>query len=257
MSRDAIRSILSQTYSDIEVIIVDDYSTDRSIERCRAITDNRIRIHTKTSEAKNLASSRNIGVQLAKADYVTFQDADDTSDPRRIEIQLRKALENPGRRVVGCSVKRVGEGVERSLVMPEMHHDIVKGFTRLFNRGTVVGATILAPKRVMERIPYRVHFNNTEDWDQLLRLHEDGCVEFYNCQELLYTYFVRAKMMSRRPDQLNYNIFARNCQSRRRKGLAEFDTLESFLEYLSGHACERWMWFGLRKLIELKRRVAR
>jgi glycosyltransferase involved in cell wall biosynthesis len=255
--KDAIESILSQTYENFELVVVDDYSTDRSVEICRAIKDTRIRIHSKTNEPRNLASSRNIGVRMAKGDYIIYQDADDWADPARIETQLSKALEKPGRQVVGCSIKRVEKGIYRIVTMPEFHEDIIKGFTRLYNRATIVAGTILLPKRIMEEIPYRVRFNNTEDWDQMLRMYESGRVEFYNCPEPLYTYFVRPKMMSLRSDWLDYNIFVRDSQIRRLKGLEEFESLEDFLEYIDKHPLERWKWLGLKKLIELNLRIKR
>jgi glycosyltransferase involved in cell wall biosynthesis len=250
--RRAIESILNQTYENIELIVVDDYSTDRSVEICRAIKDPRLRIHTKTNEPKNLASSRNIGVRMAKGEYIIYQDADDESVPTRIEKQLNEALKNPGKRVVGCSIKRIEKGIERVLRMHEFHKDIIKGFTRLYKRATIIAGTILLPKIIMQEIPYRVRFNNTEDWDHMLRLYESGKVEFYNCQEPLYIYFIRPKMMSFRSDWLDYNIFVRDCQIKRRKGLDEFKCIEEFLRYLDNHPLEKWKWFGLRKLIELK-----
>ena len=251
----AIESILNQTYQNFEVIIVDDYSPDRSVEICKSIEDPRIRIHSKTNEPKNLASSRTIGVRMAKGEYIIYQDADDEAAPTRIETQLNRALENPGKRVVGCSIKRVKKGIKQIVTMPEHHKDIIKGFTRFYNRATIVGGTILLPKRIMQEIPYRVRFNNTEDWDQMLRMYESGKYEFYNCQEPLYIYFIRPQMMSFRSDWLDYNIFVRDSQIRRRKGGEEFKCIEDFLGYLNAHPLPRWKWFGFKKLIELKRHM--
>src|SRR6056297_738774 len=87
----AIESILNQTYQNIELIIVDDNSTDRTIELAQkyALKDNRISIITKD---KNLPRrpgiSRNIGTTLAQGEYIIFMDADDYSKPDRIEKQL-------------------------------------------------------------------------------------------------------------------------------------------------------------------------
>ena len=64
--RAAIESILEQTYQNFELIIVDDYSTDRSLEICASIEDPRVRIYSKTDEPRRLAASRNIAIRMAQ-----------------------------------------------------------------------------------------------------------------------------------------------------------------------------------------------
>lgn len=255
--KDAIESILNQTYEDFELLIINDYSTDRSLEVCEGFRDPRIRIYSKTDEPSNLACSRNIGVRLARGNYIMLQDADDTSEPTRIEKQITKAMENPGRRIVGCSVKRVENGVDRIVLLPEKHEEICAGFRRFHNRATIVSGTILAPKRIFEEIPYRVWFKYGQDWDHTLRMYESGKVEFYNCPEPLYTYYIRPKGAIFNPEWLDYNIFVRNCQTRRKKRLEEFANLTDFFAYLGKHPLEKAKWLGLKKLIELNLRIKR
>lgn len=252
---DAIQSILNQTYQDFELIIINDYSTDGSLEICKLFNDSRIRIYSKTNEPRNLASSRIIAIGMAQGEYITTQDADDTCDSHRIEKQLRKALENPGNRVVGCQVRRVVNKTESIMMVPERHEDIIKGFERLFNRTTIVGGTILAPTKIMREYPYRIRFSNMEDWDQLLRIYESGKVEFYNCQEPLYTYFIRKKGSLFRSDFLIQNIYLRHSQKMRRLGKTEFDTEAAFCKHLDRHPIEKIKWLGLKKLIEIKLRM--
>jgi glycosyltransferase involved in cell wall biosynthesis len=71
----AIRSVLSQTITDLEVIVVDDGSTDNTAEVVAAIDDPRISYHQKKNEERAVA--RNTGVSLARGDYVSFLDSDD------------------------------------------------------------------------------------------------------------------------------------------------------------------------------------
>lgn len=179
--RSAIESILKQTHQNLELNIIDDYSTDRSVEICRSFKDPRIQIYCKTNEPKNPASSRNIGIEMSRGKYIMLQDADDLSEPTRLEKQLAKALENPGRRVVGCSFRRIINGHQRLITMPETHEEIIRGFERFHNRTTIVSGTILAPRSIFQEIPYHSHIDNMEDWDQVLRMYESGKVEFYNC----------------------------------------------------------------------------
>ncbi|HUS46752.1 MAG TPA: glycosyltransferase family 2 protein [Phycisphaerae bacterium] len=253
----AVRSILAQTYDNFELIVIDDYSTDRSIKICMGFADPRIRIHCKTTEPKGPAASRNIGIGMARGQYVILQDSDDTCAPARIEKQLELALENPRRRVVGCSIRRVENGREIVQIMPATHEQITRGFRRLYNRATIVSGTILAPTWILRRVPYRVRFRYMQDWDHMLRLYESGQVEFCNCPQPLYNHFIRPKGSHLKQGWLDNNIFVRNCQARRRRGLEEFRTIEGFFEHLRRHPVERIRWLGLRELLRGYRRCYR
>lgn len=253
--RQSVQGILNQTYQNFELIIVDDYSTDNSVQICRSFKDKRIRIYTKTCEPRYPACSRNIGIGMARGEYVVIHDADDYSDPSRFERQVAKVLEYPGRRVVGCSIKRVVNGNEQIIILPETHERICEGFERLFNRATIVAGTIMAPREIIQAFRYRPRFKWVNDWDLLLRMYESGKVEFYNCPEPLYTYYLRSKGVILKPEWLDYNIFVRNCQARRKKGLEEFGMLEEFLGYLEKQPLERIKWLGLKKLTELRLRI--
>lgn len=252
---DAIESVLNQTYKNIELIVVDDYSTDSSVEICKDFNDDRIRVYSKTNEPRGAACSRNIAIRMARGEYVVIHDADDYSEPTRLEKQLNRALELPRRRIVGCSIRCIKAGKKWVWKMPEGHAEIIKGFKRIFNRTVIVAGTILAPKEILLDIPYRTKFKYFEDWDLLLRIFETGRAEFCNCQEPLYTYHIRPKGVLQKPEWSDYNIYDRNCQERRKKGLDEFRTLEEFLRYLEKQPLARLKWFGLKKLIELRLRI--
>ena len=248
---DAIKSILNQSYDNFEFIIINDYSTDRSLEICQSFNDPRIRIYSKVDEPRNLASSRNIGIHMAKGEYILLQDADDTCETTRLQMQLVKALEKPVKRVVGCSVLRKKQEGDEHVRMPETHDEICKGFKRLRNRATIVSGTILAHRSVFERYPYRVRFKYAQDWDQALRMYESGELEFYNCQEALYHYYIRDKSVAKKPDWPDYNIWIRNCQKRRKKDLAEFSSLADFQNHLKRHPFANLYWSSIEQLIRL------
>ena len=75
---ECINSILNQSYSDIELIIVDDGSQDNGMELCRKYKDDRIRLISQVHSGPSLARAK--GVSLARGEYVTFVDADDFID---------------------------------------------------------------------------------------------------------------------------------------------------------------------------------
>ncbi len=84
--REAIDSILNQTFKDFEFIIIDDGSTDNSGAIIQSYNDTRIRLIQK--ENKGLAAALNVGIKAAKGKYIARMDADDISIPERLEKQL-------------------------------------------------------------------------------------------------------------------------------------------------------------------------
>ena len=82
--KDAIRSVLSQTYRNIELIVVDDASTDSTYDRVKSIRDNRIR-YIRNEKNRERAFSRNLGVQESKGRFVFFLDYDDMWEKDYVE----------------------------------------------------------------------------------------------------------------------------------------------------------------------------
>ena len=99
----AIESILRQTYSDFEFVILDDASTDGSTERLRdwAARDKRIRLLDVKENLGPAASSQHVA-QAARAPLVARMDADDISSPDRLQLEIELLEANPDVGVVGC-----------------------------------------------------------------------------------------------------------------------------------------------------------
>ena len=85
--RESIDSILNQTYTDYEFIIVNDGSNDKTEEIILSYNDNRIR-YIKNEKNLQIVKSLNRGIELAKGRYIARMDADDISLPRRFEKQI-------------------------------------------------------------------------------------------------------------------------------------------------------------------------
>src|SRR5271170_5563678 len=101
---EAIESVLGQSAGDLELLIVDDGSTDRSAEICRDYRDPRIRLVQNPTHL-GIVASLNRGLDLAAGAYVARMDSDDISLPERLEKQIRLLDENPEVGVCGAGIQ--------------------------------------------------------------------------------------------------------------------------------------------------------
>jgi glycosyltransferase involved in cell wall biosynthesis len=108
--REAIDSILRQTLADFEFIVVDDGSTDATPAILASYTDRRVRVVTQ--ENRGIAPSLNAAVALSRAPLIARMDADDLSEPARLERQVAFLDENPDYVVIGSDVCVIGEDGE-------------------------------------------------------------------------------------------------------------------------------------------------
>ena len=91
---DCIKSILNQTYHDLEVILVNDGSPDSSGQICEEYAKKDSRIKVIHQENAGVASARNTGLNLAAGEYITFVDSDDYICPQMYEEMLKCAKKN-------------------------------------------------------------------------------------------------------------------------------------------------------------------
>jgi glycosyltransferase involved in cell wall biosynthesis len=97
---ESVRSILNQTHSHFELLILDDHSTDGTIKRIEAIADSRIRL-IKSVEKLGQANLMNKGIQMAKAEFIAVAHADDINMPERFQKQVEYLHAHPEVGVVG------------------------------------------------------------------------------------------------------------------------------------------------------------
>jgi glycosyltransferase involved in cell wall biosynthesis len=107
---EALTSIQSQTYTDIEMVIVDDGSTDGTLRMIEQIasTDSRIRI-VRAPRNLGLPRALNLGLTFCQAPFIARMDGDDIALPTRLEKQLRFLEENPNITLVGCACSLIDQ----------------------------------------------------------------------------------------------------------------------------------------------------
>ena len=120
--REAIDSVLRQTYRDFELLVIDDCSTDNTVEVVRSIEDPRIRI-VQNEKNVGLAENLNRGLALVETEYVARMDGDDISEPFWLEREVAILDSHPEIGVCGGGGIRFG-AMESEIRFPEEHDDI-------------------------------------------------------------------------------------------------------------------------------------
>ena len=91
--QETIKSVLSQTFSDFELIVINDGSQDSTVNRVATIQDTRVKVVSYPNAG--LSATRNRGISLATGEYISFIDADDLWTPDKLEAQFNALQENP------------------------------------------------------------------------------------------------------------------------------------------------------------------
>jgi len=205
--RTALASVLGQTFSELELVVVDDASTDGTHEILAAIDDPRLRV-LRSDVQLGLAGSLNRGLDVARGAYVARLDADDVALPRRLELQLARIRSSPTVPIVGTAALELDrEGrVGRVHSMPA--GPVLTRWAALFS-SPFLHPTVLVEREALDRngLRYDTSFEESEDFDLWSRLleHADGD----NLSDPLVLYRVHAEQASQRRRELQ-----RECQLR-------------------------------------------
>ena len=165
----AVQSLQSQTYSNIEIIIVDDGSTDNTYKICEdvAVTDSRIRLYRNEINIK-IAQTLNRALHLSKGEYIGRMDGDDISLPDRVQKQMEYLLRHPNVDLVGVSLTAIDENGD---VISEMAHSANFCFLkRTIRYITPVSHVWVAKKSVYKLLGGYRDIPGCEDYDFLLRM---------------------------------------------------------------------------------------
>lgn len=171
--RQALESVLNQSYPHLEVLVFNDGSTDATLSVVRACADARI-IIIDSSRNYGLAYGRQVLKTLASGDYLTWLDADDLYLPHRIEKLLQHALRTGAD--ITCDVYRMmdqdGQLLDRTYRIPDKVASDPY-FTRLFERNTMIPHPLLR-KSCYKAVDYDVTLRVSEDYDYWLKCSYAG-----------------------------------------------------------------------------------
>jgi glycosyltransferase involved in cell wall biosynthesis len=165
--KEAIESILDQTYQNLDFLIMNDGSTDNSLSIIESYEDPRIRVITNETNLK-LIATLNKGLQLAKGKYVARMDCDDISVSNRIEKQIEFMENNPEVGICGAWVTTIGE--KTGYVWKyDLEYDDIKAtllFKSAFAHPTVMMRTSLLREHNLYYDENFVHAEDYEFWQR-------------------------------------------------------------------------------------------
>ncbi len=167
--KETIESVLQQTYSNFELIVINSDSTDKTLEIVSSIQDQRIKIYNYPKA--NVAVNRNRGSTHVSGELISFLDADDLWTPDKLELQYKALQENPQAGVVYSWTNTIDESGK---FLDTLNHDIWKGDVYaklLFQNFISSGSNVMIRKNVLVKVGgFNESLTNTEDIDVCIRL---------------------------------------------------------------------------------------
>lgn len=187
---ETLNSVLSQKYCDYEVIVVNDSSTDNSLEVASSFQDERIHIYTKENEG--VSAARNYGIMRAKYDYIAFLDADDMLEPDYLVCQKKLIDMFPNAGIYATALYSIinEKKVYRNILDINHEYFLVDDYFKrsLLNGVTICSASSVCLNRnVIKQIPmFRVGIKRGEDLDVWLRLALSYEIAYCNLPKVYY-----------------------------------------------------------------------
>jgi len=169
LSARALPSALEQEGVDVEVVVVDDGSTDDTKEQLKGLAEPRVRT-VRNVEPKGVAAARNAGIAAASGDWIAFFDDDDVWSPRKLSVQL-DALRRSGASFAYCGVVALDEdGTPTALIEAPPVDDLVSSLLRRNTLPAGSSNVLVAKERLQHVGGFDEELSYIADWDLWLKL---------------------------------------------------------------------------------------
>lgn len=197
----AILSILNQSLSNFELIIIDDGSTDKTESIISSFNDYRIRLY-KNKNNRGLAESLNWALDLAKAPIIARMDADDISTSDRFQIQYDFLQKNPDIGLVGSWIEGFGDVNKRYTHRYPVDHDAI--VASMIFENPIAHPSVMFRKAVIEKLDsaYTNRYHWVEDWELWWRFK--NITKIANIPKVLLKYRITKTSVSHRHTEQQY-----------------------------------------------------
>lgn len=191
--KETIESALKQDFSDFEVLVIDDGSTDNSLKILSGFTDNRIRIVTNNTNMGR-PFTRNRGIELARGEYLAVLDSDDIAETNRLSRQVEFLDKNADIAAVGSFAWYIDDTGNTAFLceVPTKWTEIAK---EILYTNCFIHSSVMFRKQVLIDVGgYNLDFPQAQDYELFLRLCEH--YKLANIAEPLIKYRIHSKQVS-------------------------------------------------------------
>lgn len=232
--QDAIESILKQTYTNFELICIDDGSTDNTLSILKDYAAKDPRMVIVSRENRGLISTLNEGLSLAKYNYIARMDADDISCTERFMVQLSYLEIHPDIAVVGCAYEYINEDGHRVSVRKTYESDMLLKSICLLGSPFAHPGVMINRNLIKHELYYNSDYKHAEDYELWVRLARK--YKFSSINKILLKYRILNSSVSRQniieqklnmAKAANFHIFNNNLSA------IEIDALSDF--YINGN----------------------
>ena len=182
--KESIDSVLNQSFSDFELLIMDDGSKDRTIDIIKTYDDPRIRLEEREHDfIKNL----NEGISLAKGNFIARMDSDDIMHHERLRIQLKRMKANPDIDICGTWIKPFDDEGNYNNHVNIGEYFIEDPILEFLRSNFLMHPTVMIRKNILldNNLKYQDYYR-TEDYKLWFEIAKAGCRFFIEPQILLY-----------------------------------------------------------------------
>lgn len=199
--KETVLSVLQQDWSDIEIIIVNDGSTDNSAEIINCFANKYSNIKAVHRENKGVCHTRNEGIALARGEYIALLDADDVCLPTRISTQVNFLQSNPSVALVGSSVISINkDGLTLGRSKKKQTDYFIK--SAMLTGSQMANPTVMFNRMILgENLTFIPGYETVEDLELWLRLAKLG-FKFANIKTPLLKYRTTASSLSNTNHQM-------------------------------------------------------
>ena len=160
----SIDSILSQSYKNIELLVIDDCSSDKTYEIINEITDSRIRIF-RNKKNQGLTKSLNTLIKVSKGQILARQDSDDISLPNRLELQYNELQKS---QLDACTTRAYVKDSKRSI--PRFSHLLPLGIVKKYKNPFIHGTLMVRKNAILDVGMYDESMKYAQDYKLFLEL---------------------------------------------------------------------------------------
>lgn len=237
----AVESMLNQTFSSFEILLVNNNSTDNSFSIAKSFADKDSRIRLLIEKDQGVDHAMNCGLENSRGRFIARMDADDISHPERLEKQVRFLEENPETGLVGSYVKYVSrdtgtDGFRRFVNWVNSFHTSEEIELYRFVEIPVVNPTIMFRRELFEKLGGCRQGDFPEDYEMQLRFLDAG-VKMAKLPELLLEWHDYSNRLTRTDERYTTEAFFR----------VKAEYFKKWSEQNNPFHPEIWVWGAGRK----------